>query len=127
MLTKLGQLFSVCKITNINYSKAGILSCFLCIITAGYTEQWADNAALEAGDLGLERATSEEVLAKILELQLSMATAVEVGSEAARRDWRKVCALKHRLQEESGVELRTVNDELEVVEPERPTKAPPSA
>ena len=82
-------------------------------MAACYTEQWADTVDLDVGDLGLERASSEEeVLAQILKLQMSMAAALKVGSEAAKRDWCKVCALERRLRDESGGELVATDDEF---------------
>ena len=61
----------------------------------------------------LKRASSEEeVLAKILKLQLSMATALKVGSESSKRDWCKVCTLEHKLQDKSGGELVATDDEF---------------
>ena len=86
---------------------------FLRAMAACFAEQWADTAELDVSDLGLERASSEEeVLAKILKLQVSMATALKVGSEAAKRDWCKICTLDCRLQETSGSELLATDDEF---------------
>ena len=41
-------------------------------------------------------------MARILKLQLCMASALKVDSEEARRDWCKLCTLERKFLEESG-------------------------
>ena len=84
-------------------------------MVAGYTERWADAEALTKNDLGLQQATLEDALAKVIALQMSMVSALKFGSMAARRDWAKVCTLERELLEESGSKLWTSDDECEVV------------
>ena len=83
-------------------------------MAAGYAELWGGVEALTETELGIERATLEETLEKIKEFKVSIASALKAGSEEARRDWCKVCALDRRLLEESGRKLWTSDDELEI-------------
>ena len=84
-------------------------------MAAGYAELWGGVEALTETELGIERATLEETLEKIKEFKVSIASALKAGSEEARRDWCKVCALQRKLLEESGRKLWTSDDEFEVV------------
>ena len=81
-------------------------------MVAVYTERWPDAKTLTENDL--EQATLGDALTKVGELQKSMASALEFGSMAAKRDFSKVCALERELLEESGGKLWTSDDEFEV-------------
>ena len=66
--------------------------------------------------LGLEQASPEEALAKISELLRTMVAAPGVGAEAEVRDWRKLCALERKVEEESGAMIEYRRANLKVVE-----------
>ena len=56
--------------------------------------------------------------------------AIMLGAKLAKRDWRKLCALEKKLEEEYGLDCWDPDDVIEVgVEAERvePRAAPPSA
>jgi len=84
-------------------------------MVAGYTELWAGAEELTKNDLGLGQATLEVAFEKITEWKMSTVPALNFGSMAARRDWRKVWALERKLKEESGGEILATDDEFEVV------------
>ncbi len=71
---------------------------------SAYQEKWLGVVAVTESDLGAEVTSQAEALAKIDELQMGMMPALDVGSEAAKRDWRKVCDLELSLKREFAAE-----------------------
>lgn len=61
-----------------------------------YAEKWADASVLEETVLG-PLANNIEALAHIEKLQREIGSAIDAGSQAALRDWRKICELKHKI------------------------------
>ena len=102
------------KVSRVPPSIALVAGGCLRAMVAGYTELWADADALTKNDLDIGQATLEVTPAKIKEFKVSIASALEAGSMAARRDWAKVCTLERELLKESGGKLWTSDDELEV-------------
>ena len=66
--------------------------------TVSYSEKWAEKQILEESVLG-PFANEVEATRRIETLQNEIGPAIDNGSQAALRDWRKICELKHKIRQ----------------------------